>query len=167
MATTAGWQPVFANADEEFLVAYQSATSGEFSLYRAAYYRQHQGKELLGFGNTVAGDGFRVVEVREHDTSAGRHQVSMREQILLSTSGRERLVWSVFAVDGHADPMNLTSRLAYGIRALVRQPTVSVVAVSGDCDPDCDHARDLLQAAATAVLPALLPVSVGSAASAD
>jgi hypothetical protein len=42
------------------------------------------------------------------------------------------------------------------LRSLLRIPTVSVIALAADCQPDCDHAAGALEAFAGDVLPVLL-----------
>lgn len=52
--------------------------------------------------------------------------------------------------------MDLPSQLRVGVRALLRFPSVSVVALAAECRPDCDSARAALDAAAIRALPKLL-----------
>ena len=68
-------------------------------------------------------------------------------------------MWSLFAVDGKPDPMEFAGLLAYGARALLAHPTASVIALASECRPDCDHARNVLEAFAIKALPVLLSQS--------
>jgi exosortase A len=152
----AGWRPVFENADEEFLVAYHSESAGEVALYRAAYHSQSQGKELRGYYNSVLGTRYQAREFRHREVEVGRRVVPLFEQIAAGANDHDLLVWSLYTVDGKPDPMELRGQLAYGARSLLRYPTASVVAMAAECRPDCDHARDALEALASQALPAEL-----------
>jgi hypothetical protein len=52
--------------------------------------------------------------------------------------------------------MRLTDQVAYGVRSLFGPPPASVVALSAECQADCDRAREVLEAFAGPALPALL-----------
>ena len=156
------WRPVFANADEELLVTYRNEVVGAVMLYQVLYRSQRQGKELRGQGNSVAGEGYRVIQSRERDVSSGKAVIPVIEQRVEARDGREMLVWSTFIVDGRPDPMRLRSQIAYGARSLIRAPTAGVIAVGAECRPDCDHARQALEGFSAQALPAMLPSIKGS-----
>jgi exosortase A len=151
-----GWQPVFVNADEEMLVAYMGADRQEVAVYRALYRLQHQGKELRGYGNTVAGPGRRVLATDQRSVLLPSGAAEISEQEIGNSDVRRSLVWSLYTTDGQPDPMGLQGQLAYGVASLWRPPVVSVIALATDCRSDCALARDSLEALAPAVLPLLL-----------
>ena len=153
------WRPVFANADEEALVEYYGESAATVAVYRAVYHSQRQGKELRGFGNSLTGARYREIEAatREVPTDAG--SLTVLERVVESDDGRRRLVWSLFAVDGTPSAMRLTDQVAYGVRSLFGPPPASVVALSAECQPDCDSARTVLEAFAGPALPALLALN--------
>jgi len=150
------WRPVFENADDEFLVAYSSESLGDVALYRAVYRSQRQGKELRGYGNSLAGPRYRVQGSRDRAVHAGNGDVRVLEQVAVGADGNELLVWSVFAIDGRPDPMRLRSQLEYGVRSIVHAPTATVIALAAECRPDCEPARSALETLGAKVLPALL-----------
>ena len=147
---------MFANSDEEFLVAYHSESGADVAIYRAAYRSQRQGKELRGHGNSVLGAHYQSKETHRRELVVAGGAIAVIEQLAAGAGQHDLLVWSLFAVDGHPDPMGLPSQLAYGIRSLLRSPTASVVAFAAECRPDCDSARHSLDAAAVQALPVLL-----------
>lgn len=147
------WRPLFENADEEFLVAYHSASMGEVAMYRATYHSQRQGKELRGYSNSVAGVHYHADRYRDLDLVVGQRTVRLLEQTTVGANGRSLIIWSLFTVDGEPDPMRFTDQLEYGIRSLVRYPTASVLALAAECRPDCEHARDALGRLASQSLP--------------
>jgi exosortase A len=151
------WRPVFANADEEFQVAYQDGSGTEVALYRAAYHSQRQGKELIGHSNSVMGERQQGQSLGSRRVSAGTANVEVSETMATGWDSHGILVWSVYALDGHPDRMGLMSRLEYGLKSLLKSPTASVVAIAAGCEMDCESARATLESFAAEALPALLP----------
>jgi exosortase A len=150
------WHPVFANPDNEYLVAYRSDSAGDVALYRAVYHSQRQGKELRGHGNSVLGASYKSKESRRREIALAGGIIPITEQLAEGVEKRDLLVWSLFTVDGKHDPMGIPGRLAYGVRSLVRSPTASVMALAAECRPDCESARIALHAVAIEALPALI-----------
>ena len=150
------WHPVFANSDEEFLVAYHGESGVDVALYHAVYRSQRQGKELRGHGNSVLGAHYQSKEAHRRELVVAGGAIAVAEQLAAGAGQHDLLVWSLFAVDGHPDPMGFPSQLAYGIRSLRQSPTASVVAFAAECRPDCDSARHSLESAAVQALPVLL-----------
>jgi EpsI family protein len=151
------WHPLFARADEEFQAGYRSAEGAAVTLYRAAYYIQRQGRELIGHDNSVMGDQRSARRVAMRRVAAGGREVEVSEWLAAGNGAADLLVWSVYALDGYPDRMGLVSRLLYGLESLRRFPTASVVAMASECVPDCDTARRTLESFAVASLPTLLP----------
>jgi exosortase A len=150
------WRPVFANPDEEFLVAYLSESAADVALYFAAYRSQHQGKELRGHGNSILGARYHAKETHRREVVVAGGIVPVFEQFAEGMDNGELLVWSLFAIDGKPASMGLRSQLVYGIRSLLRSPTASVIALAAECRPDCESARNALDAVAIQALPRLL-----------
>jgi EpsI family protein len=150
------WRPLYAQPDEEVLVTYHSESAGDVALYRAVYYSQRQGKELLGHGNTVVGERHRTQASKERAVIVSGETVRVSEQLVQSMDGSELLIWSLYTVDGRPNSMHLSDQLVYGLRSLVRAPSAGVIAFAAPCRPSCDTARDALGALASQVLPATL-----------
>jgi len=151
------WQPAYPNADERFVESYANATAGEVTLFRAAYHYQRQGREVRGYGTSVAGPGYTITSSNNINATVDGQHLPVVEQQLLSDSGQKLLVWSVYGVDGRPDTLGLAGRIRYGLRSLVDPPTASVIAMAARCRIDCDGARDAVSAFAASALPALLP----------
>jgi exosortase A len=150
------WHPVFHNPDEQYLVAYRNEALGDVALYRAAYHVQRQGKEVSADGNSVVGARYRVNASAVREVGSRGNSFRLVELRAAAADGREILVWSLYAIDGRPGSMGVTSRLGLGLRSLLRIPTVSVIALAADCQPDCDHAARALEAFAADALPVSL-----------
>jgi len=152
----ADWRPVFENADEEFLVTYHSESAGDVALYRAEYHSQRQGKEVRGYSNSVLGTNYQPMALRNREVKVERNVVPVVEQVAVGMNDRDVLIWSLYTMDGKPDDMGFSSQIAYGVRSLLRYPTAGVLAMAAECRPDCDHARQALEAMASRVLPTAL-----------
>jgi len=151
------WRPAFANADEEFQVAYHDGSGTEVALYRAAYHSQRQGKELIGHSNSVMGERQRGRVLGSRSVPLGDTNVAVSETMTTGLDSHGILVWSVYALNGRPDRMGLKSRLEYGLQSLLEFPTASVVAIAAGCEMDCESARATLETFAAEALPDLLP----------
>jgi EpsI family protein len=150
------WQPVFANADEEFKVAYRKEPAADVAVYRAAYRAQRQGKELRGYDNTIVGSNYAVESSGVVTLNMQGKGVRITEQQVQAGDGRRLLIWSLYGIGGEPVAMNLQDQVLYGVRSMVAAPTATVVAFATDCRDDCTQARPLLEALAMQALPELL-----------
>ena len=150
------WQPVFANADEEFKVAYRQEPAADVAVYRAAYHAQRQGKELRGYENTIVGSNYSLESSGIVTLNVQGARIDITEQQVRAGDGRQLLIWSLYGVGGRPAAMNLRDQLLYGVRSLVDAPTASVAAFATDCHDDCAQARPLLEALAVQALPGML-----------
>ena len=150
------WRPVFANADEEYLVGYHRDSAVEVGLYRAVYRSQRQGKEVRGYGNSVLGQSYQAMNSGHRDLVLNGYALALSEHLGRTADGRDLVVWFLFTLDGRPDDMGLASQLVYGMRSLWRWPVAGVVALAAECRSSCDEARRDLEAAAMQALPAML-----------
>jgi exosortase A len=150
------WQPVFANADEEFKVAYRQEPAADVAVYRAAYHAQRQGKELRGYENTILGSNYSPESSGVVTLNVQGAGIRITEHQVQAGDGRRLLVWSLYGIGGRPAAMTLPDQLLYGARSMVDAPTASVVAFATDCREDCAQARPRLEALAMQALPELL-----------
>jgi len=152
------WVPVFAGADAETMVEY-SRDGDRVTAYTATYLRQRQGRELVGYGSRVEGEG------------AGRRLSGTRRVRLLDPAlevieaewrdpyGKRALLWWTYQVGSRSFAGGFRAQLWYGLASLWSSPSSSIVALHAECVPDCDRARLALQRFAGDALAGLLAVT--------
>ena len=136
-ATREDWQPVFVGADVT-----QRATFSKDSIavesFAALYADQHQGKELIGFDNSVAGEALRV---RRRGSAA-----PWLEMEAVDARGDSWLLWYAYRLDRQWYARTLPLQLQYGVRSLTSAPLAAVVAFRTRCErDDCSAARTTLR----------------------
>jgi exosortase A len=134
------WLPRFVGADHQAFAVYQD-DSGEVSVFVATYLRQEQGKELIGYDNSVIGEGaWRA----RFGGRFGWQGIALNESIVSRDVGSDFVVWSTYEIGGRHFARGLSSQLWYGFASLAGAPVSRVVAVRAECAPLCDDARDRL-----------------------
>ena len=150
------WQPVYANADERFVESYKSERAGDVALFRAAYHYQRQGKELRGYGNSLAGPGYSVRSSKRGSAKIEGRSVPVEEHLMIGDNGQELLVWSFHGVGDRLETPGVAGQIRYGVHSLFEPLTASVIAVAAECLTDCDSARRTVEEFSASALPVLL-----------
>jgi exosortase A len=140
-ASATSWRPVFVGADVEAHGSY-SSVDRKLEVYVAVYGLQQQGKELIGYENSLLG--------KNADASiVARSTIDVRgpatELVLRARLGEEFLIWYFYRIGSLQTDRDLVAQLAYGVRSLVGAPLSRIVALRTRCEPDCDEARAILQ----------------------
>ena len=159
-ATSAGpdrigdaWQPVFPGADAEFREDYIH-NDGRVGVYAAAFLRQSQGRELVGHGTSLLGEGSWSWVGRESLRRAPGSTESIPWTEREARMGdRHALLWWTYQVGTRRFATAAAEQLWYGTASLWSQPVSSVVALHTECIPDCDAARQRLQQVVSTGLP--------------
>jgi exosortase A len=147
-----GWRPVFIGADRSQIGVYRNVHSGAIvEMFAAVYAKQAQGKELVGYGNSIAGadhDGLQRDRI-----DAGWEVVELKA----ASDGRPWLIWYYYEVDGVRTATDRFAQIYYGLASLRSDPLSSVVALRTLCASDCAaerlHLKDFmftLEASSTA-----------------
>ncbi len=132
------WQPLFAGADVERMGTYRLGEE-ETDLYVAIYVEQRQGKELMGYGNSV------VAPLREVAAASIKWQtVPIREYVAIDRAGRRSLIWAAYAVGPRRFSSGLAAQLWYGFSSLADTPRSEVLALRALCGADCEDSRPSL-----------------------
>jgi exosortase A len=148
------WQPVFIGADliQRAAFARDSRTVEGFA---AVYADQHQGKELVGFNNSVLGESMNV---RRRAASAGA--VPWMEMEAADWRGNRWLVWYSYRLDQQWYARTLPLQIQYGIRSLTSAPLSAAVAFRTPCaGEDCSAARTTLREFTASMQPAEARIS--------
>jgi exosortase A len=132
------WQPVFVGADATQRAAF-SNSSATVESFAALYADQRQGKELMGYDNSVGGEALRV---RRRASSAG----PWLEMEAVDARGESWLLWYAYRLDQQWYGRTLPLQVHYGIRSLLFAPVSAVIAFRTSCaGEDCSAARTLLR----------------------
>jgi exosortase A len=138
--TASNWQPVFIGADIVQRAAF-SQDSHTVEGFAALYADQHQGKELVGFNNSVLGESLTV---RRRAASAGTGPWTEMEAA--DWRGDRWLVWYGYRLDEQWYARTLPMQIQYGVRSLTSAPLSAVVAFRTPCaGEDCSAARTTLR----------------------
>lgn len=142
--THSDWLPVFNGADVTERAIFMRA-GARVEAFAATYRDQRQGKELMGFGNSLEGESLRV-----HRRGGAEHPWLQME--VTDSRGDGWLLWYSYRLDDRWFDRPLALQVQYGIGALLGAPMSSVVAFRTQCNgTDCAEARATLQDFATAV----------------
>jgi exosortase A len=138
--TRGDWQPVFIGADLIQRAAF-SKDSHLVEGFAAWYANQHQGKELVGFDNSVLGESLHV---RRRAASAGAGP--WIEMEAADWRGDRWVVWYAYRLDDQWYARTLPMQIQYGVRSLTSAPLAAVVAFRTPCvGEDCSAARTTLR----------------------
>ncbi len=137
------WQPYYPGADAQQRAEYRG-TTGVVTVYVATYASQRQGKELIGYDNSILGKSSAA------STSAASLPDLMIKELEVSVPDEGRaLIWYRYRIGARPFARDITAQLYYGAASLVSRPVSQIIAMRAECVPDCAQARaamtDLLQ----------------------
>jgi exosortase A len=128
------WRPVFVGADVQQGRRYVRASATTVDAFAALYLSQQQGKELLGYDNSPAGEGWNI----RAQGAAGRWS----ETVAVDDTGNTWLLWHGYRIDGQWQRPGVSLQLNYGLRSLWSAPLSTVIALRTPCaSDDCSAAR--------------------------
>jgi EpsI family protein len=130
------WRPQFPTADLQVRREF-SRDGARVCLFAASYLSQHQGKELIGYSTSVAGEDGDVVAMNGLE-SEGRQ---VRELRLGGDLRADQLVWYGYVVGRGEMTRGVEAQLRYALASLHGAPAASVFAIGTPCVPDCAAAR--------------------------
>jgi exosortase A len=137
------WQPYYPGADAEQRVEYRDAAHS-VTVYVATYARQRQGKELIGYENSILGKSSDSVA-----STALLPELTIKELEVSGSDSGASLVWYRYRIGSRAFARDITTQLYYGAASLVSRPASRIIGMRTECVPDCVQARsrlaDLLQ----------------------
>ncbi len=142
---SADWRPKFAAADLEQFREFRSDTA-VVQTFTALYAQQRQGKEVVGYGNSASGEGWRVLGTTRQVAPPAWTELEVE-----SMSGERWLLWSASRLDERWYASPLRMQLDYGLRSITGAPAAGALLVRARCTEDeCDAARESLRGFAAA-----------------
>ncbi len=144
-ATEIFWRPHYPGASGEALAAYRRPGL-EIDVYVNWYANQAQGRELIGSGNSIAGQS------AWRNVSAGRavlalengEQIAMRELVLETRRRDKRLVWYTYKSGSRSLVSPVKAKLWQGWQSMWGAGKAGLLAVSIACESDCANERRLM-----------------------
>jgi hypothetical protein len=118
------------------------------SAFAAVYVDQRQGKEMVGYANSVAGAADTAIVAAQRVQVA---ETSFNEILTRDPTGQEALVWYRYEVGGRHMTSGIQEQLWYGIKSLTGTAVSRVIALRADCAKDCSAARQSLRGFAEAL----------------
>lgn len=141
----AAWRAGFAGPDAEAYAAYRRGGRA-VELYAAGYRRQAAGRKLVGFGSSIAGPGWSIVDERivEQD---GVDEGRVRRSVLDGPDGERWLVMYWYQVGDVATADARVVKWREGLQAFGPRVASSVIAAGAACgDRDCGDADEDIDA---------------------
>jgi exosortase A len=136
-ADRSSWQPRYPGADAQERGTYRSS-AGEADAFVAVYSYQRQGREMIGFDNSLLGDSsLQPLATKRYDL-AGR---AVNEMELTDANGQISVLWYHYRIGSHDFSSDLLAQLYYGVTSLVSAPTSRLIAVQAACASGCESAR--------------------------
>ena len=139
------WQPSYRGAETEVRAAYLSATGRVVDYYGNRYLEQSQGRELIGYGNSLLdGDVFDHIEESQNVYTVAGIRLPVIELTAELRGGQGWLVMYHYRVGGAPLVGALQTQLTYGYRSLWGRVPAGISAAAAPCANDCDAVREEL-----------------------
>lgn len=139
-AKPADWTPTFVGADQQVAGTYVDSANQSVQLYVASYAWQAQGKELIGYYDSLINTTGEEVISRSHVERDGR-----LTELLVRTTQRQALIWYSYKIGTLQTDNDLAAQLWYGIASVASAPVSQVIAMRSECVPDCKRARSRME----------------------
>jgi exosortase/archaeosortase family protein len=129
------WNPSYPDSDRSELAEYERA-GHRVTAFIAQYASQRQGKELIGYSNSITmglpDDLRRVVQMQSPHGPLARMD--------LGPEGSSSVLLYYYRIGPHRMVTGIFAQICFGVASLTSAPMSSIVAVRAACDPDCDTA---------------------------
>jgi exosortase A len=133
------WHPRFIGADRETVSRFENADHEDVQMYVATYAFQKQGKELVGYDNSLLDESIETV-ISEAEIASP----PSIERVLQSHRGESVIRYS-YRIGSMRTVNDRKAQLWYAVASLMRPVTSQVIALRSPCLPDCDAARNRIQ----------------------
>jgi exosortase A len=134
------WSPIYEGADRQEQAEYRAADL-RVQMFSAAYDEQRQGKELIGFRNTMLGD---LADVSSSNERLHGPHGSFNQSILTTREGRQAVVLYYYQVGPHHTASASRAQLLYGWQSLFSIPISKAIGAHATCASNCESERAAL-----------------------
>lgn len=155
LPAAAAWQPAFPGASSEMRAAYLGRDR-RVEIYANVYGMQQPGRELIGFGNSLAGHGWTLKGDRHAGDSSAAQYLSVT-----APDGTRWVVGRVYRIGGRTVGWDVLAQVWYGFQALAGPVPAGVIAFATPCKDNCDAAQGSLEAFWAQAAEALLDIVPG------
>ncbi len=132
------WRPKFTGATRELHGSIRGADR-PVEAYLVGYAAQRQGEEIVGFDNSLLGEGLRAARGSQVAPAPWK-------EVRATGPTDEWVVWYSYRLDGRGYRSALQLQLDYGLRSLFGAPAAALIALRARCDAaDCAAARETLK----------------------
>lgn len=134
------WTPEYAYAADERRASY-SGDGQRVEVYLNVFGVQSPGRELIYHSNSIA--------PAKHWTLIRRYprgKAVPPSEVVSDASGSRWVVAQAYVVGGHVTEHPAIAQIFYGVNAVVRPVPAGTLATASACVPDCDVARQRLEA---------------------
>lgn len=138
-ANASKWRPVFKGADAQRSGEYRSG-GRTVEAFTALYARQAQGKELMGYENSVLETGTEIASRTRIEVNGPALELNVTD-----SAGQQSVLWYAYRIGAMQTHRSIVAQLRYSVASLGTRPVSSIVALRSRCEPDCEAARSTLQ----------------------
>lgn len=134
----ADWRPKFVGATREHFGSIRDS-GREVDVYLVGYAAQRQGEEVVGFHNSLLGEGLRAAR-------GSQAAPAPWTEARATSPTDDWVVWYSYRLDERGYRSGLKMQLDYGLRSLFGAPAAALIALRMRCDAaDCTAARETLK----------------------
>jgi EpsI family protein len=133
------WAPVYEGADSKTMVEYRKA-SIRAEVFVASYHEQHQGKELIGYDNSMIGPNLSIANLQRLESSG----LKLNVQHAMTRDGRRAVIIYYYAIGRAQTTSGRTAQLLYGWHSLFNVPVSEVVGAYAVCKSSCESEQSEL-----------------------
>lgn len=143
LAPQSPWSPEFPGADQAWRTGWLR-DGARVESFTALYAYQAQGKEMVGYGNSLLGASGTWKTLRQDVLPATGRAAALNRIVAQDSAGASWVVLYRYDVGGKAFAGGLASKLYYPVALLSGSPGSAVVAAAARCGDDCGSATRLV-----------------------
>lgn len=142
-APQSAWQPEFGAADQVVRASW-SRDGAQVESFTAMYVYQEQGKEMVGYGNSLLGSDGSFKTLSRDELPATGGAAALNRVVAQDAAGATWVFLYRYDVGGKAFAGGFASKLYYPIALMGGSPRSALVAAAARCGDDCESATRLV-----------------------